>query len=79
MPDITSDSLEDYAIKCIQKANHVATGTFRHATLHEPTCLARHPLGYMCTRPLGHHGDHVAHGELHEVLQMWPANPDPIW
>ena len=73
-------SLEDFAIEAIRQANQKLCGSLRMATLHEPTCKAFHPLlGYVCTRPRGHSGEHAAHGLLDEVVQIWPANPDPVW
>ena len=41
-----------------------------------PNCLEWGPKGYVCTRPQGHDGDHVAHGaeapgEVDYVCERW--------
>lgn len=34
-------------------------------------CHARHPEGYMCSRPEGHTGRHAAHGRRGAVFASW--------
>lgn len=34
-------------------------------------------LGFYCTRPAGHDGDHVAHGVGYEILSVWPVALPP--
>jgi hypothetical protein len=37
----------------------------------EWSCLDLDARGFLCTRPEGHGGVHIAHGESHEALGTW--------
>ena len=34
-------------------------------------CMAKHPMGFLCTKPQGHTGEHVAEGPDDEVWARW--------
>lgn len=48
-----------------------------------PACMerqspSRYDLGYLCTEPRGHHGDHVAADPRERILARWPRTPSTL-
>jgi len=46
------------------------------ASAPDAACMAESPLGYVCTLPAGHGGEHMAEGVRDEAIDRWPGEDE---